>query len=186
MILIPGGGLARGWNYPEYSPGGMPELFGRLIFPAPCDMLTRMNVVRRAIPRDIPRILELYEELMEEKQNVSGDTLRKVFDEATALPGQFFLVAEKDGFVAGTLFVQIIPNLSHDARPWGAMENMVVDRRYHRQGIGRLLMEYALDRCREAGCFKVQLLSHKKRLVAHRFYRDLGFEESALGFRLYF
>ncbi len=144
-----------------------------------------MNSIRKATPRDVPRILQLYEELTEEKINVSSDKIQQVFNEIVALPNQEFLVAEKEGFVVGTLFLQIIPNLSHNAHPWTILENMVVDSRYRRQGFGRLLIEHALNRSREAGCYKVQLLSNKKRKEAHEFYRSIGFEDSALGFRLY-
>ena len=146
----------------------------------------RMTVVRKAVLGDIPRVLELYEELLEEKQDLSAPTIQRVFNDIDSMPDRQLLVAEKDGCVMGTLYFQIIPNFTHDARPWGALENMVVDSRYHRQGIGRILIEYALTRCREAGCHKVQFLSHKKRKEAHEFYRSLGFEESALGFRMYF
>jgi N-acetylglutamate synthase-like GNAT family acetyltransferase len=146
----------------------------------------KMTVIRKATDRDIPRILELYEQLTEEKLDLSPDIAKRVFSEITALPRQEFLVAEKDGRVAGTLFLQIVPNLSHNARPWAMVENMVVDSQYRRQGIGRELMRYAFSRCRGAGCYKVQLLSNKKRLEAHQFYRSLGFEDSALGFRIYF
>ena len=145
-----------------------------------------MSIIRKATRQDIPRILELYEEFTGEKQNISSDAIERVFAEIVATPNQEFLVAEKDGLVLGTLFLQIVPNLSHDARPWAILENMVVDSRYRRLGIGRLLIEYALIRCREAGCYKVQLLSNKKRQEAHQFYRSVGFEDSALGFRLYF
>jgi GNAT superfamily N-acetyltransferase len=62
---------------------------------------------------------------------------------------------------------------------------MIVDGKYQRRGIGRLLMEHAIRRAREAGCHKVQLLSNKKRQEAHKFYEALGFEASAHGFRLY-
>ena len=130
--------------------------------------------------------MELYEELTEEKQSIPVETMNQVFTEIVAIPNQEFLVAEKDSFVVGTLFLQIIPNLSHQARPWAILENMVVDSRYRRQGIGRLLIEHALTCCRQAGCYKVQLLSNKKRQEAHQFYRSIGFEDSALGFRLYF
>jgi GNAT superfamily N-acetyltransferase len=130
--------------------------------------------------------MELYEELTDEKQSIPFETMNRVFAEIVAIPNQEFLVAEKDGVVVGTLFLQIIPNLSHQARPWAILENMVVDSHCRRQGIGRLLIEHALTCCRHAGCYKVQLLSNKKRQEAHQFYRSIGFEDSALGFRLYF
>ncbi len=144
-----------------------------------------MIIIREATEKDLPRILELYEELTEEKITVPPGTVHRVYDEIMAMPNQELMVAEKDNLVVGTLFLQIVPNLSHNAHPWGILENMVVDGRYRRQGIGRLLIEHASTRCREAGCYKIQLLSHKRRTEAHKFYRSLGFADSALGFRLY-
>ncbi len=144
-----------------------------------------MIIIREAIEKDLPRILELYEELTEEKITVSPETAHRVYAEIMAMPNQELMVAEKDNLVVGTLFLQIVPNLSHNAHPWGMLENMVVDGRYRRQGIGRLLIEHASTRCREVGCYKIQLLSHKRRTEAHKFYRSLGFADSALGFRLY-
>jgi N-acetylglutamate synthase-like GNAT family acetyltransferase len=149
-------------------------------------MMTALNIsIRKATQHDIPRILELYEQLTDEKQNISSNTVQRVFAEILAMPNQEYLVAEKDNLVVGTLFLQIVPNLTHNARPWAILENIVVDSQYRRQGIGRLLIEQSLSRSREAGCYKVQLLSNKKRTEAHQFYHSSGFEESALGFRLY-
>ena len=118
-----------------------------------------MNNVRKAEEKDIPRILALYEELAEAKLTVSPETIQRVFNEIISLPNQYFLVAEKDGFVLGTLFLQIVPNLTHNARPWANIENVVVDSRYRGQGFGRLLIEHALAISHEAGCHKVQLMS---------------------------
>jgi N-acetylglutamate synthase-like GNAT family acetyltransferase len=145
-----------------------------------------MISIRKATKQDVPRILELYEELTGEKRKDPSDTTNQVFNEIISLPNQEFLVAEKDSFVVGTVFLQITPNLSHDARPWAVLENLVVDGRYRRQGVGRLLVEYALTRAREAGCYKLQLLSSNTRHEAHQFYRAVGFEDTASGFRLYF
>jgi predicted N-acetyltransferase YhbS len=142
--------------------------------------------IRKATVQDLPRILTLYEELTNEKINISTDTAQKVFAQIGAMPNQYFLVAEQDGCVVGTLFLQIVPNLTHNALPWAILENMIVDSRYRRQGFGRLLIESAVASCREAGCYKVQLLSNKKRQEAHQFYRASGFEDSSLGFRKYF
>ena len=145
-----------------------------------------MVTVRKAAVRDIPRILELYEELTEKKQDISPAKAKQVFKQINDISAGKFLVAEKDGEVLGTLSIQVIPNLSHNGTPYAIIENVVVDKRFHKQGIGRQLIENALAFARGDGCYKVQLLSMKKRLDAHQFYRTLGFEDSALGFRLYF
>jgi len=102
------------------------------------------------------------------------------------MPGHELLVAEEDGMVVGTMVLLIVPNLSHGALPWALVENIVVDQRYRRKGLGKLLMEYAIARSKEAGCYKLVLNSNKKRREAHRFYSSLGFKASAHGFRMYF
>lgn len=113
------------------------------------------------------------------------DDARSAFAKIVSTPGHELLVAEEDGVVVGTMVLLVVPNLSHGVLPWAIVENMVVDGRYRRKGIGRLLIEYAITNVRQAGCYKVQLLSNKKRHEAHKFYRSLGFEASAYGFRLY-
>ena len=63
-----------------------------------------MTTIRQATEKDIPRIMELYEEFTEEKLTVSSEVAKRVFSDIVAMPNQEFLVAEKDGPVIGTLF----------------------------------------------------------------------------------
>jgi N-acetylglutamate synthase-like GNAT family acetyltransferase len=144
-----------------------------------------MAIVRPATEQDIPRILELYQELTGERHDLTRHATGPVFTEISAMSGHELLVAEEDGAVVGTMVLLIVPNFSHGALPWAIVENLVVDASYRRRGIGRLLMDYALARAREAGCYKVQLLSNVKRREAHWFYKRLGFKTSAYGFRIY-
>jgi len=146
-----------------------------------------MATVRAATEEDIPRILELYNDLTStgEQSRPSLDDVQRVISEIAFMPGHELLVAEEDGVVVGTMVLLIVPNLSHGALPWAIIENVVIDGKYRRRGIGRLLMEYAIKQARKAGCYKVQLLSNKQRHEAHQFYQTLGFETSAYGFRLY-
>ena len=113
-------------------------------------MVTPMATVRLATEADIPRILELYRELVittshaEQGRIPSPDDFHRVFAEISVSPGHELVVAQHGDEVIGTLVLLIVPNLSHDALPWALVENMVVDRRHRRGGIGRLLMD--LDR----------------------------------------
>jgi len=151
-----------------------------------------MAIIRAATEEDIPRILELYEELVtstapsEADRVPSPDDYRHIFEQVHDMQDHELLVAEEKGEVIGTMVLLIVPNLSHKGLPWAVVENVVTDRRFQRRGIGRSMMEYAIDHAREAGCYKLQLASSKTRDEAHRFYESLGFEASAHGFRLYF
>ena len=69
----------------------------------------------------------------------------------------------------------------------GFIEAIVVAATQRRSGIGRMLIERVLADASVARCHKVQLLAHKRHAFdgAHDFYRSLGFEAEAEGFRLY-
>ena len=151
-----------------------------------------MAIIRTATDEDIPRILELYEELVittseaEQNRDPSLDDSLRVYAQIQAMPGHELLVAEEDGEVIGSVVLLIVPNLSHRASPWAVVENLIVTQTQRRLGIGRQLMNDAISRARNAGCYEIQLSSNRIRYEAHQFYESLGFEASALGFRLYF
>ncbi|HYA01319.1 MAG TPA: GNAT family N-acetyltransferase [Candidatus Binatia bacterium] len=145
--------------------------------------------VRPALPDDLPAILELYEQLAGGLgHHPAGlEAARAALAEMATQPGRVLLTALLDGAVAGTADLLIVrPNITHFGQPWAIVEHVVVDRAARRRGVGRRLMEETVRRAREAGCYRLQLLSHVRRTDAHAFYRAVGFEPSAQGFRVYF
>ena len=150
-----------------------------------------MATIRLATEADIPRILELYGDLVistapgELNRTPGTDDYRRAFAKIRAATGHELLVAEEEGKVVGTMVLIIVPNLSHGGLPWAGVENVMVDADYRRRGIGKLLMDYVLAQAKKAGCYKIQLISDKSRKEAHKFYRALGYKASGHGFRLY-
>ena len=150
-----------------------------------------MATVRSATHDDLPRVLDLYRQLVisrapsEAERRPDAAEYSRLFDEIQAMPGHELVVVEEDGEVVGTMVLLIVPNLSHQAMPWAYVENMVVDSARQRKGYGRLLMDHAFDRARAEGCYKVQLASTDTRDAAHLFYESQGFSGVAVGFRRY-
>lgn len=148
-----------------------------------------MATVRTATEKDIPRILELYQQLSfnpGDYRKAPVADCRRVLTEMSKVPGYQLLVAEEEGEVVGTTVLAILPGFAHGTSPFAVVEYVVVDEKYRSRGIGKLLMEYAVSQARDAGCYKIMLTSDKRRRRAHKFYRSLGFEASAQGFRKYF
>lgn len=87
----------------------------------------------------------------------------------------------------GTAAMLLMPHLTYDCRPSAFIEAVVVAYAHRRCGLGRLLVQHAVNDARAASCRKVQLLSHKRHTVdgAHQLYRSLGFTSEAEGFRLH-
>jgi GNAT superfamily N-acetyltransferase len=104
-----------------------------------------------------------------------------------ATEGLTVYVAELGADVVGTVSALVMPNLGYGCRPSAFVEAMVVAEAHRRRGIGRMLVESVLRDLRDASCDKIQLLTHKRHADdgAHDFYRALGFEPEAEGFRRY-
>lgn len=145
-------------------------------------------VIRQAVAADLSDLLSLYEQLAEHRGSAlpAGEIEAATLLEAiVAQPGRQLLVAEVGGEIVGTADLLMIPNLTHSGAPWASVENVVVDQDVRGRGIGRALIDEVVRRCASAGCYKVQLLSKKSRADAHEFYRSVGFEAAAEGFRRY-
>lgn len=145
--------------------------------------------VRLARPSDAEALHGLYTGLADSEDARPADIghIASVLAEPAGGSGRLLLVADiEHGPVVGTADVVIVEgNLTHRGRPWAIVENVVVAEASRRHGVGRALLEEAVESARRRGCYKVQLLSAKARHEAHAFYRSLGFEPVAEGFRTY-
>ena len=148
--------------------------------------------VRLARPDDLPQLQDLLEELRENAtpgvvwKRADDERARAVWAQILKDGRRVFLIAEVGGEVVGTADLLIVPNLTHTGRPWATLENVVVDPEWRNQGIGKALMHHAMKEAEQAGCHKLQLASSSHRTRAHRFYEKLGFERSAVAYRLKF
>ncbi|GAA1781832.1 MULTISPECIES: GNAT family N-acetyltransferase [Streptomonospora] len=147
-------------------------------------------IIRSAIRSDLGAILRLLRELGDTTATQSS-TVRmssaavRAWTRMENDPDRQVLVAERRGQIIGTVDLLVVANLTHDAQSWAVADNLVVDPACRRGGVGRALMDEAVDRAARAGCYKVELLSHESRTGAHAFYSAIGFENSAEGFRRY-
>ena len=86
------------------------------------------------------------------------------------------VVAEGEGNVIASCTLVIIPNLTRGARPYGLIENVVTHEQYRKKGIGRQILQYALDIAWKNNCYKVMLLTGRKDETTLRFYNNSGFK----------
>jgi GNAT superfamily N-acetyltransferase len=146
-------------------------------------------LVRRARAADLDGLLSLYGELADVRvtaapadRAASEPLLAAILsDERRQL-----VVAIVDGQLVGTADLLVVPNLTHHGKPWAVVENVIVARGVRRTGVGRELMSHLIEVARAAGCYKLQLHSGKQRVEAHEFYRGLGLDAVAEGFKIYF
>lgn len=119
-----------------------------------------------------------------DEQSLADPRYRAAFDAIAADPHHRLIVAERNAEVVGTLQITFIPGLPRFGMTRGLLENVHIRADQRGNGLGTAMVQWAIERCREAGCGMVQLTSNKVRLDAHRFYRRLGFAQSHEGFKL--
>jgi len=93
-------------------------------------------------------------------------------------------VAETNGEIAGTYELLIMDNLAKRGRRSGIVEDVAVAPQYRGSGIGRTMMQHAMQQCKRAVCYKLVLSSGMKRRDAHAFYDALRFERHGYSFRV--
>lgn len=128
---------------------------------------------RKACASDLSGILALYRQLNPEDPEISMETACKIWSESESSTAYF--IATGNEAIIGSCNTYILPNLSRGGRPFALIENVIVDERYRRLLIGKELMNRAIEFAKSKNCYKIILLSSKKRTEAHRFYEAIGF-----------
>ena len=145
--------------------------------------------IRPATAADLPAVVALLadDDLGRGREDASLPLAQAYLDAFAAIerdPNHILSVAERGGDVIGTLFLSFIPGVSRHGAWRGQIEAVRVARGAQGGGIGAMMLDWAIARCREKGCALVQLTSDKTRADAHRFYERAGFTPSHTGFKL--
>lgn len=145
--------------------------------------------IRDAIPSDLPAIIALLDDDEQSRgRELPGLPLdlryRAAFDAIAADPNQQLLVGTLDGDLVGTMQLTIIPGIAFRGAWRGQIEAVRIASSLRGGGYGRLMIEWAVERCRARGCSMVQLMSMQSRADAHRFYERMGWKKSHFGFKL--
>lgn len=91
-----------------------------------------------------------------------------------------FLVAVKDGKVAGYVIVKMVKHLEPQAfrlRRRGQLLNTAVDPEFRRRGIGKALMSAVIAHVQEEGAEAIRLEVRASNSTARNFYSKMGFKE---------
>ena len=142
-------------------------------------------IIRRAIPADAPQLVELGRAVSSEPEGwlITDRNWRDTGDERRYLrtvrrsPHAAVFVAEAPEGIVGRLS---LARDSHPASPHVADLGLMVAAAHRRRGIGRALLEQAVEWAREAGVEKLELHVFPHNEPAIRLYERFGFEREGL------
>jgi len=130
-------------------------------------------LVRAATMRDHDGVVELMQFMHPSDPKLSENVSRSVFKEILESNGFSITVAEVSGKLAGSCYINVIPNLTRNAAPYAVIENVVTHPEFGRQEVEQALVSHTLQLAKSHGCYKVMLLTNGDPSV-HRLYESCG------------
>lgn len=146
--------------------------------------------IRKANREDVPHIVKLLANdiLGNQRECYQGQILQQYYDAFNEIDNDKnnYLIVVVDGKrIIGTLQLTIIPSLTYQGRKRAQIEGVRIDKFYRGKGIGKQIIEWAIDKAHEDGCHLLQLTTDKKRHETIEFYKKLGFVASHEGLKLH-
>lgn len=138
-------------------------------------------IVEKLKREDIIELLELYKDLIDIKNDVlaSKETYEKILND----DNYYLAVLKKDNIILGSALAVSCFNLSMGGSTFVVVEDVIVKENTRGLGIGKKLMESIDDFAKSKNAAYSILVSSSHRKGAHKFYNNIGYKDSVLGFR---
>ena len=143
-------------------------------------------IIRKAEEKDIPRILELLEQVLQIHADIRPDifipgTTKYTADELTELlknaEKPIYVAADEDDVCMGYAFCQLQEQpFSNNMVPFKTLfiDDLCVDREARGRHIGESLFEYVKNEAKQLGCYEVTLHVWTGNTSAEKFYEKMG------------
>ncbi len=134
--------------------------------------------IRKAGKNDLAGILRLYSQMHNIEVPAINDDIKNVWKRILEYKDQHVIVGIKDGTIIATCVIIIVPNLTHEQKPYAFIENVVTDENHRKKGFASQILEYAREIAVRENCYKIMLLTSSKEDSVMRFYEKAGYNRN--------
>ena len=131
---------------------------------------------------DLDKVYELMNILYEGK--LKYDRFKEIYKLKIEDKNSYYIVALEDDIVVGVLTSELQEKL-HRERLQLFIEDLIVEESKRNNGIGKTLIENAVNYAKNNNCEVVELTSYKDNIKAHKFYENNGFINHSIKFKMY-
>ena len=132
-------------------------------------------MIRELQAQDFESLLQLYTHLHEKSVPESSPRRDALRDRILSDPDHHIIVAEEDGKIVSSCVCVIVPNLTHELRPYALIENVVTHADYRKCGYAGECLAYAKAIADRENCYKLMLMTGSKDPATLRFYERNGY-----------
>lgn len=138
--------------------------------------------IRKITLKDLDRVFELLNDLYENK--LKFDKFQEIYRLKLIDKNSYYIVAIEDNKIVGILTSELQVKL-HRAKKQSFIEDLIVDKNYRCKGIGKALLQNAVDYAKNNDCEVIELTSYINNEKAHKFYEKNGFIKHSYKFKQY-
>lgn len=135
-------------------------------------------MIREICEQDFAGLMQLYTHLHEKSAPEKTPENAALWEKILADPAYHIIVAEEDGTIVSSCTCIIVPNLTRGPRPYALVENVVTDAAFRGRGLATACLDYARELARNAGCYKIMLMTGSKEESTLRFYERAGYSRT--------
>jgi ribosomal protein S18 acetylase RimI-like enzyme len=131
---------------------------------------------------DLASLADLYAQFWGEESSLQK--MQSTFQRLERNANYIFLAAKQEGRLVGSAMGIICEELYGECKPFMVIEDVIVDKRQKRKGIGSQLMHELERIAAERDCNYIIFVTETERFEAQRFYESLGYtSDSHKGFK---
>lgn len=135
-------------------------------------------MIREITEKDFDGLMLLYTQLHGNPPPEKTGELSELWHTILSDENHHIIAAEEDGKIVSSCVCVIIPNLTHEQRPYALIENVVTDEAYRKRGLATACLDFAREIARKENCYKIMLLTGSKEESTLRFYERAGYNRN--------
>ena len=143
-------------------------------------------LIRTSIHDDISSILNLLYDLDRPRplDNDEVEIFKNKINDYFFDSQKNIIVAQQDKEIVGVASIIYLQRLNRTKTEMYIPE-LIVTEKLRYLGIGKKLMQYCMELAKKKNCYRIRLESGNSRKESHKFYKSMGFEQSAHFFSKY-
>jgi len=135
-------------------------------------------LIREIEKSDLPELMEIYTYLHDSAIPAINNETEALWCKIMNDPNHHIVVGITDNRIISTCVLMIIPNLTHNQRPYALIENVITHPAYRNQGHATQILEYVKSLAVDNGCYKIMLMTGSKKDTTLNFYEHAGYNRS--------
>jgi GNAT superfamily N-acetyltransferase len=134
--------------------------------------------LREAGINDLTGLLELYTKLHDNPMPESSERINELWAEIIKDKTHHIIIAAEGERIISSCVVVVIPNLTHNQRPYALVENVITDEHYRKKGFATAVLNFAKTVAQKEHCYKIMLMTGSKLDSTLKFYEQSGYNKN--------